>query len=235
MVSQNKQYTAIVPAAGVGKRMLADRPKQYLKIGQQTVLEHTLDKLISHPNINHIVVPLHPQDPYFDKLDCCQAPWLTRVDGGNERADSVLNGLDVIFQQDPTQWVLVHDAARPCVSHNDITKLLTLAEGEDNGGILAAPVRDTMKRAYPNKPHSIAKTEDRDGLWHALTPQFFMLSELKQALSNALQAGATITDEASAMEWAGHDVKLIESSDKNIKITRPDDLALATFYLSQED
>lgn len=235
MVSQNQQFTVIVPAAGVGKRMQADRPKQYLKIGEKTVLEHTLGKLISHPNINHIILVLHPDDPYFEALPCYQVPWLTRVDGGNERADSVLCGLDALSQQNLNQWVLVHDAARPCVRHTDIDKLLALASNDNTGGILAAPVRDTMKRAHRSNPQLVANTVDRKGLWHALTPQCFELAQLHKALTDGLEAGVAITDEASAIEWAGGQVSLIESSDKNIKITRPDDLALATFYLSQEN
>ncbi|GAA0854291.1 2-C-methyl-D-erythritol 4-phosphate cytidylyltransferase [Aliiglaciecola litoralis] len=235
MLSTELQFTVVVPAAGVGKRMAADRPKQYLTIDGKTVLEHTLDKLISHPNIQHIVVAVHPQDPYFDGLPCRQQPWLTRVDGGDERADSVLAGLNMLAQQQQPDWVLVHDAARPCVSHSEISQLLALAEHQGQGGLLACPVRDTMKRANKDQPSLIDKTVDRDGLWHALTPQFFPFSALRTALSNALQAKIAITDEASAMEWAGHPVQLVESSDKNIKITRPDDLALAAFYLSLEN
>jgi 2-C-methyl-D-erythritol 4-phosphate cytidylyltransferase len=232
MLNTDFQFTVVVPAAGVGKRMAADRPKQYLKIGDQTVLEHTLHKLISHPNIQHIVVALHPHDPYFDALSCSQMPWLTRVNGGKERADSVLAGLQHLTNAQ-LNWILVHDAARPCVSHADITKLLSLTQQGDAGGVLACPVRDTMKRALQKQPYVVAKTIERNGLWHALTPQCFPYQQLKMALANGLDSQETITDEASAMEIAGYPVHLVESSDKNIKITRPDDLALAAFYLSQ--
>lgn len=227
------QFTVVVPAAGVGKRMGADRPKQYLLIEQKTVLEHTLEKLISHPSIQHIVVPVHPQDPYFDTLSCSQQSWLTRVDGGHERADSVLAGLHHLADQQP-EWILVHDAARPCVTHQEISLLLSLADQGHYGGLLACPVRDTMKRASKQQPSRIDNTVDREGLWHALTPQLFPFKALRKALGEALQAKIAITDEASAMEWAGFPVNLVESSDKNIKITRPDDLALAAFYLSLE-
>lgn len=223
-------YTAIVPAAGVGKRMQADRPKQYLRIADKTVLEHTLSRLISHPLIKHIVLVLDPQDPYFYQLPLANAPWITPVDGGSERANSVLNGLAHCKME---QWALVHDAARPCVSHQDITALLSLAEAGDIGGILATPVKDTMKRAAPSTPENIARTECRDGLWHALTPQFFPAEQLYTALNDALASGANITDEASAIEWAGGSAKLIEGSASNIKITRPEDLALAAFYLQE--
>lgn len=226
--------TVIVPAAGVGKRMQADKPKQYLKIGEQTVLEHTLDKLISHPQINRIILVLHPNDPYYPALNYHNANWLKRVDGGKERADSVLAGLRYLTSQvDKPSWVLVHDAARPCFTHGDLDILLSLSSGTI-GGLLASPVRDTMKRARDSSSNMVAKTEDRNGLWHALTPQFFPLMPLTESLSRAVAEGVAITDEASAMEWAGHQVKLVEGSDQNIKITRPNDLSLAEHYLSKE-
>jgi 2-C-methyl-D-erythritol 4-phosphate cytidylyltransferase len=228
--SQSHQYTVIVPAAGVGKRMLTDRPKQYLPLAGLTVLEQTLLGLIAHPQIKHVVLALDPADPYFDTLDISIAPWLTRVNGGKERADSVLAGL----QSDKlTDWVLVHDAARPCLSHKDLDSLLQLAPLGSCGGILATPVRDTMKRESVLQMGNIAHTENREGLWHALTPQFFPTKALREALTQALQAGVSITDEASAMEYMGASVKLIEGDASNIKITRPADLALAEFYFTQ--
>lgn len=229
-MSESSQYTVVVPAAGIGKRMLADRPKQYLPLSGKTVLEHTLDALISHPKIKHIVIALHPDDPYFDTLPCSLAPWLTRVIGGSERADSVLAGLNEMTEE---EWVLVHDAARPCLSHADLNNLLLLAETGSNGGILAMPVRDTMKRAVPATPTLIQHTESREHLWHALTPQFFPLVKLRDALSQALLQQVQITDEASAIEWAGGQVNLVAGNIKNIKITHPDDLALAELYLQQ--
>jgi len=214
--------------------MQADKPKQYLKIGKQTVLEHTLDKLISHPQISRIVLVLNTNDPYFPELSCGNADWLVRVDGGKERADSVLAGLKYLTSTtDKPSWVLVHDAARPCVTHADLDRLLSL-HTDGIGGLLASPVRDTMKRATNSSSNMVAKTEDRDGLWHALTPQFFPLLALTEALGQALLADVPITDEASAMEWAGHSVKLVEGNDQNIKITRPNDLSLAEHYLSEE-
>lgn len=221
------RFTVIVPAAGVGKRMRADKPKQYLPLAGKTLLEHTLDTLISHPRIGQVILALHPQDPYFAALPVAKAAWITRVEGGAERADSVLNALQVLKDD---QWVLVHDAARPCLSHRDLDQLLRLAEG-DTGGILATPVRDTMKRANADK--QVVKTEDRSNLWHALTPQFFPSRLLTNALKAALAQGIQITDEASAMEWAGYPVQLVEGCASNIKVTRPEDLALAEFYLQQ--
>lgn len=210
--------------------MRADRPKQYLTIHGQTLLEHTLNNLLSHPQIGRVILPLHPSDPYFDALDIAHHPRVHRVAGGKERADSVLSGLQT---DDSSPWILVHDAARPCLKHSDLNKLLALAEQGTEGGILATPVRDTMKRAKTHMPNTVSHTEDRDGLWHALTPQFFPKAQLLTALLNGLSAGSNITDEASAMEQAGFTVNLIEGCSSNIKVTRPEDLALAEFYLNQ--
>jgi 2-C-methyl-D-erythritol 4-phosphate cytidylyltransferase len=225
------QYSVVVPAAGVGKRMQADKPKQYLEIAGKTILEHTLENLHRHPLIGEVVVVLNPLDPYFPKLPISAAPWLSVVIGGAQRSDSVLAGLQYLAASD--NWVLVHDAARPCLSHLDLDKLLSLAEHGEVGGILATPVRDTMKRAGAN--NLIAHTESREGLWHALTPQFFPLTQLRQALEKGLLDKVALTDEASAIEYVGGQVKLLEGSATNIKITQPDDLKLAEFYLRQKD
>lgn len=210
--------------------MQADRPKQYLSLAGKTVLEHTLQQLISHPQIQKIVIALSVDDPYFGTLPCHQEKWLERVDGGKERADSVLAGLNALGEE---KWVLVHDAARPCITHQDLDKLLSLANRGNDGGILATPVRDTMKRASQSSANRVSHTESRDHLWHALTPQFFPLSELRSALQAALEQDVNITDEASAIEWQGGSVHLVEGSASNIKITHPDDLALAEFYLQR--
>ena len=224
------QLTAVVPAAGVGKRMGSNVPKQYLQLAGKSVIEHTLERLLSHPSINKIVVALSPTDPYFAELEISRNPLIQRVDGGQERADSVLAGLQTL-QGDG--WVLVHDAARPCVCHQDLDNLFALASNGNTGGILATPVRDTMKRASQEMPNKVSHTECRDDLWHALTPQFFPADTLTDALTSALSQGIAITDEASAIEWAGGEVTLVEGSNSNIKITRPDDLALAEFYLTR--
>lgn len=228
------QYNVVVPAAGIGKRMQVDCPKQYLNIAGKTVIEHTLDNLLKHPNINQVIVVLNAQDKTFETLAIASHPNIKTVLGGDERCDSVLAGLNFLGSQE--QWVLVHDAARPCLSQSDITALLLLAEHGSSGGILATPVRDTMKRSQLEKQNSqqiVKQTESRDNLWHALTPQFFKLPLLKQALNNAAKQQALITDEASAMELLGEKVILVEGKASNIKITRPEDLLLAEFYLTQ--
>lgn len=223
---------AVIPAAGIGTRMQADRPKQYLTLAGKTILEHSLHALVSHSAISEVIVALHPDDPYFAALSLASRPWLTTVTGGNERADSVLNALKALPDD---SWALVHDAARPCLDHADIDGLLTVTGRDDvAGGILATPVRDTMKRARAGQA-TVAHTESRDDLWHALTPQLFPTGLLRQALTDGLAAGHPITDEASAMELAGYKVALIDANPANIKITRPADLPLAAFYLHQQN
>ncbi|BCO17672.1 2-C-methyl-D-erythritol 4-phosphate cytidylyltransferase [Alteromonas sp. KC3] len=230
------RVVAVIPAAGVGSRMQADRPKQYLMLGSKTILEHTIDALVNHPKIDDVVVAISAGDAYFAELEL-NGKAIRVVEGGKERADSVLNGIATLA---PTDWALVHDAARPCVDEEDISSLLNVMN--DNsvaGGILATPVRDTMKRATasPNTLatiRTISHTEERTDLWHALTPQLFPAGLLKHALETGLAAGANITDEASAMELAGHKVAMINGSPANIKITHPADLPLAEFYLQQK-
>ncbi len=220
---------AVVPAAGVGSRMQAACPKQYLTIGQFTLLEHSVARLLAHPAVKQVIVPVSNDDGWFDSLPLAQDSRILRVTGGDTRAESVLAGLNVIHH---SEWVLVHDAARPCLHPDDLARLLAVREYSKVGGILAAPVRDTMKRAEPGKT-AIAHTVDREDLWHALTPQFFPHQLLTACLTRALHEGATITDEASALEYCGYHPELVSGRSDNIKVTRPEDLALAAFYLTQ--
>lgn len=217
-------YTAIVPAAGIGSRMAADRPKQYLALAGRTVLEHTLQRLLAHPQIGEVIVATAAHDRWFSQLAIAQHPRVQQVIGGAERANTVLNALAGVN----TDWVLVHDGARPCLHQADLDAVLS-AGRQPQGAILASRVRDTMKRG--DGQGAIKESVPRDELWHALTPQCFHTATLRQALSDALAAGVTITDEASAMEWAGFKPHLVEGRSDNIKITRPEDLALAQFFL----
>ncbi|MBU0656749.1 MAG: 2-C-methyl-D-erythritol 4-phosphate cytidylyltransferase [Gammaproteobacteria bacterium] len=223
----------VIPAAGVGSRMQADRPKQYLLLAGKTVIEHTLACFSSHPEVAGIVVAISTGDPYWPELPQESGRVFTAA-GGKERADSVLNGLDYLantLSVAPETWVLVHDAARPCLGRTDLDRLLAVRNSAETGGaLLAVPVRDTMKRAQPDSPH-VSHTEERNGLWHALTPQMARLGVLREALTHALKKGANITDEASALEHAGLHPLLVEGDARNIKITRPADLALAEFFL----
>jgi 2-C-methyl-D-erythritol 4-phosphate cytidylyltransferase len=222
--------TAVVPAAGIGSRMLSEKPKQYLQLGQHTVIEQTLHRLLTYPRIDQVIVVISPQDSFFHSLAIAEHPKITVTTGGRERADSVLSGL----QLTTTEWVMVHDAARPCVTANDLTALIHAAElSEQHGAILAKPVSDTIKKM--NSAQCIAATVDRSLLWHALTPQLFPTQQLRQAISHALQQQQPITDEASAMELAGYQPQLVHGRSDNIKITVPEDLALATFILQQQE
>jgi 2-C-methyl-D-erythritol 4-phosphate cytidylyltransferase len=233
MSAETQPIIAIVPAAGVGSRMQADRPKQYLNIDGKTILQHTVDKLLSHPQIESVVIAISDGDPYFPDIDFSDPERVHRVSGGKERADSVLSALDYLKQHFTDSWSLVHDAARPCVSLDDISRLIEQAQQHEVGGILAAPVRDTMKRS--NADGSIAHTVERSALWHALTPQLFPTSQLHHALVHAQQSGDVVTDEASALERLGYAPLLVAGRADNIKVTQPEDLALAKFYLSHSE
>lgn len=222
------EVIAVLPAAGNGSRMQVDRPKQYLNIGNKTILEHTLDALFQHPRICKAIIAISPDDDYFQTLPLASDPRIQVVQGGRQRADSVLAGLQ---QVQGVEWVLVHDAARPCLHPDDLSRLLELTSQSDVGGILAAPVRDTMKRG--NAQGDIEHTVERNALWHALTPQLFPLTLLKNSLECALSEGAEITDEASALEFCGYHPQIVSGRADNIKVTRPEDLALAEFYLTR--
>lgn len=228
------QYIVIVPAAGVGKRMLANCPKQYLEINQQSILSHTVKRLLAHEKIAKVVLVLSDNDDYFNETDLVNYDNIIRVSGGEERVDSVLQGLYALNRtQNP--WVLVHDAARPCVTHSDIDELIYQCTTKNVGGLLAAPVTDTIKQSKAEQvSENKLTTVDRSQLWHALTPQMYKAEELAQAIEQAQQKGQPITDESSAIELAGLPSQLISSSRENIKITRPEDLALAAFYLEQQ-
>lgn len=227
----DKSIIAVVPAAGVGSRMLADRPKQYLKLLGKTVLEHTVSKLLAHPKVSKVVVAVSEDDPYFSTLALANHPQVIRVNGGKERADSVLSALNYICKHEVSEWVLVHDAARPCFTEQDVTRLIECAENHSVGAILAAPVRDTMKRS--DELQNIDHTVERSNLWHALTPQMFRTLPLREALIDGLASKANITDEASAFERLNLSPALVNGRADNIKITQPEDLALAEFYLSR--
>ncbi|MNQ39318.1 2-C-methyl-D-erythritol 4-phosphate cytidylyltransferase [compost metagenome] len=227
MTDCHSGLTAIVPAAGIGSRMGADCPKQYLTLAGKTILEHTLGCLLSHPAIVRVIVALAPHDEWFEQLAVAADPRILRVEGGSERAYSVLNALHVA----EGKWVLVHDAARPCLTQGDLDALIASAMACD-GAILGSRVRDTMKRT--DGAGNIVATVEREQLWHALTPQMFPTGTLKRALEEGLALGALITDEASAMERAGFTVKMVEGRADNIKVTRPEDLSLAELFLQQQ-
>jgi len=217
-------FWAVIPAAGVGARMAADRPKQYLLLGGLTILEHSLLCFLDHPCLKGIVVSLAVDDPYWPTLPCALDSRIQRVAGGKERADSVLNALLHLHANgaDDNDWVLVHDAARPNLSRADLDNLLGELAHDPVGGLLAVPAKDTLKRADANG--RVSETVDRSLIWQAYTPQMFRLGALHRALADSLVSNVPITDEASAIEWAGQSPRLIEGRADNIKVTRPEDL-----------
>lgn len=227
---KNEQVWAIVPAAGIGARMLADRPKQYLPLDNKMVIEHTLQRLASHSRIMGIIVAIAKDDPFWSTLTMPQGCPIHVVGGGIERADSVFNALQYLSTLSAVNpWVLVHDAARPCLRHQDIDQMLAELMTHDVGGILGIAVNDTVKRV--NDQHEIIDTICRQSLWRATTPQMFRLQALKEALQTAKQHQLIVTDDASAIELSGFKPKMIEGHSDNIKITVPQDLALASLFL----
>ncbi|HEY9142486.1 MAG TPA: 2-C-methyl-D-erythritol 4-phosphate cytidylyltransferase [Arenimonas sp.] len=223
---------AIVPAAGRGSRFGGDTPKQYLTLAGRSVIEHSLRAVLDHPDVDGVMVALAQDDAAWPGWrEIGGKPVLTCV-GGGERADSVLAALHALpatISED--QWLLVHDAARPCLHKNDLARLL--AEGREDavGALLAAPVRDTLKRADDQR--RCLGTEPREALWRALTPQLFRRGGLTRALAAAQRSGVRVTDEAMAVERLGLKPRLVEGRDDNLKITTPADLALAEFILSR--
>jgi 2-C-methyl-D-erythritol 4-phosphate cytidylyltransferase len=223
-------FFAVVPAAGIGRRMAADLPKQYLLLLGKTVLELTLEKLLSISELQRIIVTTSQGDDRWRDLSVMQDSRVEVVDGGQERSHSVLNGLQHLSQYTlADDWVLVHDVARPCVALEDINRLMSILSDEPVGGILATPVSDTIKKVVDN--NEIVTTVDRQLLWRAQTPQMFRFQLLLESLSSGIERGLHITDEASAIELAGFKPKIIESKHANIKITVPEDLRLAEYYL----
>lgn len=210
--------------------MQADRPKQYLPLRGGAVIEQTLRRLLAHPRIDGIVVAISSDDGWWPKITIDTDKPLWVATGGDERCHSVINALQALSARaDERDWVLVHDAARPCLRSADIDKLIQRCEAHPVGGLLAVPVRDTLKRA--DAAQAVLETVDRRQLWHAQTPQMFRLGTLRDALQQVLENGDLVTDEAAAMELAGHAPLLVEGHADNIKITHPEDLILAEFYL----
>jgi len=221
------RFSVVMPAAGIGKRVGSEIPKQYLTILDKAIIEYSLAPFLAHPDINQVIVSIAENDQWFHRLSVAKHPKLNIVKGGKERVDSVLSALKSLPD---TDYVLVHDAARPCIQTSDIDKLLEHALQYDSGAMLAYRVRDTMKRSSTEQ--QVKHTVDRDNLWHALTPQMFKNQQLISAITG-IEAQHLITDEASAIELSGGAVSIIEGRSDNIKVTQAEDLLLAEFYLSK--
>lgn len=249
----------VVPAAGIGKRMGAALPKQYLDLCGKTILERSVNTLLGCPAVNRVIIAIAPDDPYFKDCSFSEPSRILTVEGGKERCDSVRKGLDTVN----TEWVMVHDAARPLVQSEDILSLAKTCIAQHCGGILASPVADTLKRSLLQgsrldttstyvsvsspKPTvtnafsdnsvtlAIESTVDRSSLFRAQTPQMFKTQELKDALDKAEENGLKVTDEASALELQGQHPLLVLGSANNFKVTEPADLELARALIAIKD
>lgn len=225
------RFWCVVPAAGSGRRVGGDKAKQYLPLAGKTMIEHTLERLASHPRIAGLLVVLVSGDTLWPGLTRVAGKPLLTTLGGAERSDSVLAGLGALpAQVADDDFVLVHDAARPCVRQNDISRLID-AVGDGAGGLLGAPLRDTLKRADADS-RSVA-TEPREQRWRAFTPQMFRRGQLAAALKHSRQQNLAVSDEAMAMEIAGFAPLLVEGAEDNLKITTAADFALAEFLLEK--
>ena len=224
-------FWCVIPAAGSSRRFGGDVPKQYCQLGGRPMLVATLERLATHPAIAGFVVSLADQDRWWPGLAACEGKPIVTCVGGVERADSVLAGLKALpGDVGPRDWVLVHDAARPCVSHADLTRLIERGRHHPVGAILATPVRDTLKRS--GNDDQIEATVPRENLWRAQTPQMFRRGELMAALESARRLGRFCTDDANALELSGKNPLLVEGSDENLKVTSSADMALAEAMLA---
>mgnify|MGYP006288548087 CR=1 FL=1 len=232
--SQLGRVWAVVPAAGIGQRMGGERPKQYLELAGRTILEHTLERLAGHAAIDAVQPVIREDDPFWpgvrERLGDL-AKLQPAVAGGGERQESVANGLAALDNLGPEDLVLVHDAVRPCVRALEIDAVIGAAR-EGDGAILAVPVADTLKRV--DGDGRIEATVDRKPLWRAQTPQVFPADKLTAALARARDDGSAATDEAMVMEEAGYRIRVVPGRDDNLKITRPEDLAIARTVLEAQ-
>jgi len=226
------RYWAIIPAAGISQRMGTAVPKQYLPLANTTVIEASLNNFLQHPKITGVIVALHANDQYWKKLSVTKNEKIHTVVGGNSRAESVHNAIQYL-ENTPVKdrdFVLVHDAARPCLRRADLELLMQELEQDEVGGILASPMSDTLKvgEKHADSVNVVSKTLDRENVWRAYTPQMFRFNTLKKALAHCGKKDIKVTDEASAVEHLGLQVKLVKGQSDNIKITHAEDLELAT-------
>jgi 2-C-methyl-D-erythritol 4-phosphate cytidylyltransferase len=227
------RYWGVVPAAGLGQRIGAEVPKQYLQLGGQSIISHTVRRMLDWGFLQGLVVALHRDDRWWSQLAVAGDARVETVAGGEQRCHSVLAALTFLHGRAAAQdWVLVHDAARPCIRRADVENLRQICARDAVGGLLALPVAETVKRADAHG--RVAQTLDRHGLWLAQTPQMFRYGQLLDCLDKALARGGQVTDEAAAIELAGLQPRLITGDRSNIKITLPADLAAAQAWLSEE-
>lgn len=242
-MAKSNDYWAIIPAAGAGKRMQSNIPKQYLLLDKYSILHHTISIFLTHPKIKGIVVAISEGDEYWQQTADSLLPLkelnnkqLLIAKGGKERSDSVLSALKTLDSKLSSNcWTLVHDAARPCLLAKDIDKLIEAVDDSSDGGLLGLPIVDTLKRC--NKNNQVIDTVDRTQVWRALTPQCFKRKLLQSALISASKKGLQekITDESSAIELLGLSPIMIEGDSANIKITVPQDLEEAREWIKIND
>ena len=225
-MDKSTEYWVVIPATGTGQRMKASCPKQYIKLSEKSILQHTLDNLLSYPQITGAVLVLNNNDLYWEKLDYQHDKPVLLCTGGEQRHHSVYNGLIRLEQHTKNNpFVLIHDAVRPFVSHKDLDHLLQALHDCEDGALLAVPVADTLK--YADENQQVKHTHPRDNLWRAFTPQAFKLDKIVLALKHVISNNLEITDDASAMELMGACPRLVQGDGDNIKITTPQDLLLA--------
>ena len=229
-----KRLWAVVPAAGTGRRVGGDTPKQYREVAGAPLMEHTLRALLQSRDIGGVVVAMDSADPRADSIASLSDERVQTTPGGVTRSHSVLAGLDALEDQVAEgDWALVHDAARPCLTVDALAALIDRARVLGEGVILAEPVADTLKQV--NAQGEIEKTVDRSILWRAQTPQLFPLLSLRDALRHCIEQGVSVTDEAMAMERAGQPVHIVEGASSNIKVTVEADLVFADVFLKEAE
>ncbi|WMY97232.1 MAG: 2-C-methyl-D-erythritol 4-phosphate cytidylyltransferase [Arsenophonus sp.] len=226
---------ALIASAGIGRRMHLNYPKQYYKIFGKTIVEHTLNIFLKNHRILKIIVVLNKNDSFFKKLSISNNQKIKTVIGGKRRSDSVFLGLEYLYKylKIKQAWVLVHDVVRPCLSQLDLNRIIKLIDKKSfvHGGLLAIKVINTLKFTF-RQTLKVSHTINRSQTWHALTPQFFPLILIRNCLKRVLKNKIIITDESEALEFCGYHPKLLKGEIKNLKITTPEDLILARFYLS---
>tara|TARA_Y100000817_G_scaffold158440_1_gene123919 strand:- start:72 stop:776 length:705 start_codon:yes stop_codon:yes gene_type:complete len=233
-MSNNNRLWVVIPAAGIGKRMGVDIPKQYITVCDKAIIEHTVEKFTSRNDLQGILVALSNSDQHWSTLELSKNNKITTVTGGEERYKSVYNALCSLKNKaGDDDWILVHDAVRSCITTFEIDQFIAdLDHLNGIGGILALPCFETMKKANTN--HEIEETIDRKFIWHAQTPQMFRYKKLFLAIEKIMNENIFITDEAMAMELAGYKPMLIQGTHSNIKITDQNDLKYLESFLRQE-
>ncbi len=229
-----RKYWAIIPAAGVGRRMGGSVPKQYCKIGGFPMVHYSLLSMCENSAISGVAIGVAENDSEWQKMTFEHDRFMGSFSGGNERSDTVANGLEYLISQPQTgnkDWVFVHDAARPCVTQDEINAMIEAAENSADGVVLGVKVEDTLKKVNPM--NEVIESPNRDQYWRAFTPQLFPVAALQRSLLKAREEDFVVTDECMAMEYSGYKPRMLQGNPGNIKITWPSDIELATRTLTE--